>query len=186
MTKPYFCIFMIIPPWRKLGPLFIYFIYVCGVGSLLVRPSDSRPQGRMLKSWPRQERRYVLYKGTLQKIPRSLHPSVKRYPAIYSERSCQYVSVLALYITAAYNHSLYSLIVGFTEHVRFVQRIPDLSWPGSFDFNGMHNKQFTVPPRKWHWPMRLKGCLRVLHIGIDPYTRRGLRDTILHGNSHAP
>jgi hypothetical protein len=40
-----------------------------------------------------------------------------------------------------YSPVLYSLIVGFSEHVRFVQRLPDLSWPGCFDF--------TVSPQKW-------------------------------------
>jgi hypothetical protein len=80
-----------------------------------------------------------------------------------------------------HNRSINTVIVGSTEHVRFVQQLPDLFCPGSFDFNGMHIKQFTVPAQKWYWPMRLKGCLRVLHIGIDPYTRRGLIHTILHG-----
>jgi hypothetical protein len=86
-----------------------------------------------------------------------------------------------------YNHSLYSFIVGFTGHVRFVQRLPDLSWPGSFDFIGMHIKQFTVPPQNLHWPMGFKGCLRVLHIDILTLTQDvALYTQYCTESSHAP
>jgi hypothetical protein len=87
----------------------------------------------------------------------------------------------------SYSRFLYSLTVGFTKYMRYVQRLPDLSWPGCFDFNGKHIKQSTIPPQKWHWSIRLKGCLRVLNIDILTLTQYVVSYTqYCMENSHAP
>ena len=60
----------------------------------MVRSSDSQSRGCEFESWPWQGRRCVLGKGTLHEFPHSTQV-LKGYLAIDSERSCQYVSVLA-------------------------------------------------------------------------------------------
>jgi hypothetical protein len=82
-----------------------------------------------------------------------------------------------------YNLVMYILNLGM--HSRFLWSSCN-DYLVSPDLFGMDIKQFRVPSQKWHWPMRLKGCLLVLYIGILTLTQDVASYTQYYAeNSHA-
>jgi hypothetical protein len=77
-----------------------------------------------------------------------------------------------------YSRSLYSLTVGFTEHVRFMQRLPDLSWPGCFDYQTVYRTTQSGTDQ-WDWRVVYEFyTLAFRHHNTWPHTQNSHARTI--------